>query len=233
MATTTVEPKTETVTTQSAPAARRSPGTNRGLLVGLGVAVVAVGAYFALSGTSRKETFAEEALTRARAVGESGNLPAASAQFQKVIETYKGTEAAAEAVIGLNQARIINGQTELAVVGLRDFLQSKPDAKLAVPAYGLLGTALENSGKPAEAAGAYAKAADLTAPPYLKAEYLVDAGRAYTNAGKPGDAKAAYTRVVEKLGETASATEAKVRLAELTGGVLPKTDSTASAGAKE
>jgi TolA-binding protein len=113
---------------------------------------------------------------------------------------------------------MINGQHELAAVGLRDYLASKPDAKYLAPANGLLGAALENSKRWAEAAEAYMQASNASPVAYLKASYLVDAGRAYGEAGKTAEAERAYRTVIQKYADSPSFTEAQVRLAELTDG---------------
>ncbi|HEU5042417.1 MAG TPA: tetratricopeptide repeat protein, partial [Gemmatimonadales bacterium] len=134
--------------------------------------------------------------------------------------TYKGTDAATEAVITLNQVRMVNGQSELAVVGLRDFLNTGPEAKYRAPAYGLLGAALENSRKFAEAGEAFSKASESATLEYLKARHLIDAGRAYQAAGKTTEAVSAYRTVIEKYPNSSSLTEAQVRLAELTDGKM-------------
>ncbi|HEU5039741.1 MAG TPA: hypothetical protein VFT84_02905, partial [Gemmatimonadales bacterium] len=144
--------------------------------VGLAVLVIALVAWFIYSSGRRKEEFAQRSLNQARTAAESGNLPLASSELQKLIQTYKGTDAATEAVITLNQVRMVNGQSELAVVGLRDFLNTKPEAKYRAPAYGLLGAALENSRKFAEAGEAFSKASESATLEYLKARHLIDAG---------------------------------------------------------
>ena len=132
----------------------------------------------------RKEQFAARSLNQARAAAEAGNLPLASSELQRLITTYKGTDAAHEAVITLNQIRMVNGQSELAAVGLREYLATKPPEKYLSPANGLLGASLENSKRWAEAANAYTQASNAAEVPYLKATYLVDAGRAYREAGQ-------------------------------------------------
>jgi hypothetical protein len=55
---------------------------------------------------------------------------------------------------------------------------------------------------------------------YLRARYLLDAGRAYTEAGKQAEAASAYRTIVTKYPKSAVMTEAQVRLAELTGGKM-------------
>jgi tetratricopeptide (TPR) repeat protein len=184
------------------------------------VAAVAVVAWFVIASNERKEQFAARSLNQARAAAEAGNLPLASSELQRLITTYKGTDAAYEAVITLNQVRMVNGQSELAAVGLREFLGAEPPAKYRTPAYGLLGASLENAKRWAEAATAYRQAADAAEVPYLKATYLVDAGRAYRAAGNLGEAAKVYRSILEKYPDSPSFTEAQVRLAELTEGKM-------------
>ena len=184
------------------------------------VLLLAVVVWVVLASGRRKEEFAARSLNQARATAEAGNLPLASSELQRLIETYRGTDAATEAVITLNQVRMVNGQSELAAVGLRDFLAKKPPRKYLAPAYGLLGTALENSKRPAEAAEAFANASKSADLDYLKARYLIDAGRAYRSAGKTKEAEVAYREVIERHPKSSSFTEAQVRLAELTDGKM-------------
>jgi outer membrane protein assembly factor BamD (BamD/ComL family) len=186
----------------------------------IAVAVIALAVWLVTASAKRKEEFAARSLSQARSAAESGNLPLASSELQKLIQTYKGTNAATEAVITLNQVRMVNGQSELAVVGLRDFLATKPDRQYLAPAYGLLAAALENSRKWSDAGDAFSKASETADLEYLKAEYLVNAGRAYREAGKLPEATRAYRAVAEKYPKSPSFTEAQVRLAEITGGKM-------------
>jgi outer membrane protein assembly factor BamD (BamD/ComL family) len=176
--------------------------------------------WFVLASGKRKEEFAARSLNQARASAEAGNLPLASSQLQKLISTYRGTDAAREAVIALNQVRMVNGQSELAAVGLQEFIASKPPAKYLAPANGLLGAALENGKRWADAANAYSQAANSADVPYLKAAYMLDAARAQREAGHSEDAVKIYRNLLQKYADSPSATEAQVRLAELTDGKM-------------
>ncbi len=182
--------------------------------------VLGVVGWVVWSSEQRKEAFAARSLNQARAAAESGNLPLASSELQRLIETYRGTEAATEAVITLNQVRMVNGQSELAAVGLREFIDREPPRQYLAPAYALLGTALENAKRPAEAGEAFRNASRTADLEYLKARYLVDAGRAFRAAGKNPEAVSAYRAVIDSFPESFSFTEAKVRLAELTDGKM-------------
>jgi outer membrane protein assembly factor BamD (BamD/ComL family) len=217
---TMVEATTRGQTAQEAPAPWYRDTRRLASVVVLAVLVVGVVVWAVVSSNRRKEQFAARSLNQARATAEAGNLPLASSELQRLIETYRGTDAATEAVITLNQVRMVNGQSELAAVGLREFLDQKPPRKYLAPAYGLLGTALENAKRHGEAAEAFSNASKSADLEYLKARYLIDAGRAYRTAGKAAEATAAYRTVIEKHPNTSSVTEAKVRLAELTDGKM-------------
>ena len=184
------------------------------------VAAMAVVAWFIMASGKRKEEFAARSLNQARAAAEAGNLPLASSELQKLISAYKGTDAASEAVITLNQVRMINGQNELAVVGLREFLGGDPPEQYRTPAYGLLAAALENAKNWEEAGKAYTEASNTAEVEYLKAQYLIDAGRAYRLGGKLDQAAAAYRTILQKYPKSSSVTEAQVRLAEITDGKM-------------
>ena len=220
---TTVEPTKMTQATppkaEPAPRARTKMPSQRTLtIIAAVVALLALGAWMVITSARRKEQFATRALLEARMTAERGNLPLAATQFQQLVDTYRGSDASREALIGLNQLRLINGQSDLAAVSLREFIATNPEPKYAAPAHGLLGAALENAGRPADAAASYQEAARIAPIDYLKAEYLLQAGRALLAAGKPAEAQAAYERVVNEYKETASYTEAQVRLSELTAG---------------
>ncbi|HWA41471.1 MAG TPA: tetratricopeptide repeat protein, partial [Gemmatimonadales bacterium] len=171
---------------------------------------------------ANKEAAAASALEQARAAADGPNGLAQSAgMLQRIIDQYSGTDASQEAVLTLAQVRMINGQHQLAAVALQEFVDKGPRAKYVAPARGLLGGALEGIGRYADAAENYmaaSKGADLDV---LKAQYLVNAARAYDLAGNREKALEALRTVVKDYAKTQMATEATVRLAELTQGAEP------------
>jgi outer membrane protein assembly factor BamD (BamD/ComL family) len=224
---TSAVPATSSQTSSSTKAKSSSPlaawlkePRNRGLALGGAVALIALVAWVVVSSGSRKEDFASRALDQARSAAESGNFPLAASEFQKVVTTFGGTRAAQEAVINLNQVRLINGQHELAVVNLQEFLKGSPDKEFVSPGYGLLGRALESAGRPAEAAEAYLKGAAAADTDYLKAELYMQAARSYVDAKQADKGIEAYRKVLKDFPDAAGKTEAEVRLAELTGGQM-------------
>src|SRR5437016_2570720 len=81
-----------------------------------------------------------------------------------------------------------------------------------------LGAAYENALRPKDAATAYEAAAAAALYPFLRAQFLSDAGRAWLAAGDTAQALAGYRTITEQLDSTSAAGEAKVRLGELTKG---------------
>jgi hypothetical protein len=156
MATTMEAPSVKSKKTAVAapPGSKFSVPKNLRLAGGIALGAVLLIAWFVIVSGRRKAEFANRALEQARSAAESGNLPLAASELQKVVTTYSGTDAAQEAVITLNQVRLLNGQQELASVSLQDFIKSKPDKKYLTPGYALLGRALENANRPDEAAQA-------------------------------------------------------------------------------
>ena len=192
---------------------------SRQLMLALGaVAVVALGAWLVVTSGRRKEAFAQQMLSQAIATADRGNYGQASAELQRVVQTYRGTEAAGEDVLALNWVRLNNNQCAIAVQELRGFIATNPPARLAAAANALLGGAEENAGRYAEAGAAYESAARASDLANLQAGHLVDAGRAYRLAGKREDAIRVYRSVVDKHAGSPSFPEAQVRLAELTAG---------------
>jgi len=169
--------------------------------------------------TRQSEQNAGRDLSSARLAFESRNFPLATSELSRIIANYSGTHAAQEANLLLAQVRLAQGQSQAAIELLRRFA---PDAgrEFRAQAYGLLGGAYENVAHPKEAAAAYQQAAEAAPMPFLRAQFLSDAGRAWTTAGDTAKALAAYREIVTKLDSTNSVMEARVRLGELTRGVV-------------
>jgi len=170
-----------------------------------------------VSSTRRSEAIAGRQLQGAQYAFDNQNLPLAASELARIIENYSGTNAASEGRLLLAQVRLLQGQSQQAIEVLRDFAPSA-GVVFRAQAYGLLGAAYENLGKPREAAGAYQTGAERARMGFLKAQMLSDAGRAWVAARDTSKAIAAYRRIVDELPKEVAVTEAKVRLGELTKG---------------
>ena len=210
-ATTQVEPMLERVVAWTRTHRQVTSWVSAAIIVG---AVLFV---WNVSSTRRSEAIAGRQLQSARYAFDNQNMPLAASELARVIENYSGTSAASEGRLLLGQVRLIQGQPQQAVELLRDFAPGA-GAAFRAQAYGLLGAAYENLGKPRDAADAYQTGAEGARMGFLKGQMLSDAGRAWVAAGDTAKAIAAYRRIVTELPKEVAVTEAKVRLGELTKG---------------
>ena len=170
---------------------------------------------------ARTEAAAGGRLGEARMAFESRNYPLAASELSQIVENYAGTRAADEAELLRAQVRLYQGQSQQAIDLLKAFAPSA-GRDFRAQAYGLLAAAYENAGHTKEGAEAYEQAAEHARYPFLRAQYLSDAGRAWVALGDTGRALSAYGTIASKLDSTATAVEAKVRIGELTGGAGTK-----------
>jgi len=183
-------------------------------------AIVVVGAglfIWNLSTQRRSEEIASRELQGARFAFENQNLPLAASELAKVVENYSGTNAADEARLLLANVRLLQGQPQQAVAVMKDYAPGAGSAYRA-QAYGLLGASFENMGRFREAGAAYENGSAAARLDFMKAQFLADAGRAWTVAGDTAKAVATYQRILKDFAKEGAATEAKVRLGELTKG---------------
>lgn len=184
-----------------------------------GLAIVAVAGLLWWNHISNRqsEERAGTSLNEARLAFETKNYPLASSELSRVAENYAGTRAAQEATILLVQIRLLQGQSQQAIEQLKTFAP-KAGAEYRAQALGLLGAAYDNVGHPREAAEAYEQAAAAAQMDFLRAQFLSDAGRAWVAAGDTAKGVAVYQSIVSRYDSLGTATEAKVRLGELTRG---------------
>jgi TolA-binding protein len=187
----------------------------------IAVALAAAAVWFVLTAEARKEAFAARALRDAQAAVAAGNLPLATSDLSRLVNTYRGTPAAEEAAILLGQLRLSQGATDSAIRELKDFLASGPSPRFRAAAQNLLGAALEQAGRFPEAAEAYAGAAQSWPYQYLQDQAWLNAARMFRAAGDTARAAAAYETILRQHPQGPSAVEARLRLAELRQGDVP------------
>ena len=193
----------------------------RSLAIGGGAVLLLVAAGWLWNTSARrKEAFAAQALGQAKVAAESGNLPLAASDLARLAERFGGTRAADEAAILLSQVRLLQGQRDIAINDLQRFVRSRRPDHVLASAYVLLGNALEDGARLREAGESYRQAAAHAELDFLKAGYLLDAGRVLAAAGDSTGARAAYGEVLERFGELDQSAEAWVRMAEI-GGAVP------------
>ncbi|HVO35243.1 MAG TPA: hypothetical protein VMT21_06750 [Gemmatimonadales bacterium] len=184
------------------------------------VVIVGVAVWLYVTSEQRKQLFAAQALTQARAEAEAGNLPLAASDLRRLVDRYSGTRAADDAEVLLNDVLLLEGQTATAVQNLQKFVAKSHSKEIEASGWSLLGSGLESQRKFKEAAQAYRKVADNAAHDFLRAQGLLDAARVLTIAGDSAGARAAYTELLQKYGKLPQAAEGRVRMGEI-GGAVP------------
>jgi|SoiMethySBSTD1v2_1073268.scaffolds.fasta_scaffold37790_4 predicted negative regulator of RcsB-dependent stress response len=174
------------------------------------VAAAAIGLLWRAS-ADKKEVRASQALASAQGVVQSGNAALAQSDLQALLRRYGGTTAALQARLLLTQ--VYFGQGKVAE-GLKELDAISSPGPFAASLHSLRAAGLEQSGKPAEAAAEYERAATTATTDLGKASYQSDAARAYLAAGNADAAK----RIWEAMAADDTnplAGEARVRLGEI------------------
>jgi predicted negative regulator of RcsB-dependent stress response len=184
---------------------------SRALTIGLVViAAIIVGTTLYRRSVVTRESRADQALMGARQSYQSGNIPLAQSDLQKMVVRYDGTPAADQgnmllAQLLFDQGKYADGLKQLDKV-------SGGDSKAAAEA--MRGTGLELTGKPAEAVQHYLAAADKAPMPADKDAYRADAARVLGATGKTTEAIKIWSALAGDDKSFYSA-EARVRIGEL------------------
>ena len=179
------------------------------------VAAAAFGTWFYMRSVALKNENADKRLLAAKQSLGTGNIPLAQTDLKKVADQYAGTGAGAEAAILLAQVKLDQADYTGAVTTLRELTAKTPSGPYAASLRGLLGDALVQAGKPAEAAVEYDRASQLTTMPNERALLLAKLGRAFHAAGNRDKARQTWEALALQQENQALAAEARLRLGEL------------------
>jgi predicted negative regulator of RcsB-dependent stress response len=187
---------------------------SRQLMYGsIGLLVVAGGFWFYRQSNERQAESASMALSEAESAIAAGNLPLAQSDLEKLVKRYGSTTAGSQGHVLLAQVHYDKGEYLQGIDELKAVVGDK-DPYTAAAAINLQAAGLEQSGKFAEAAAAYQKAAEKAPYKVDHDVYMASAARALTTAGKPDEARKIWS-VLAKDDQSAAAPEARVRLGEL------------------
>ena len=178
----------------------------------LGVAAVAGILWVVRAQNERSEMTASQQLVAAQRTVGAGNLPVAAVDLKKLAEQYGSTRAGTDAKVLLGQVLLQQGKPDEALKELEGIGTSGPTA---ASVQALRGAALEQSGKFAEAAAAYLKAAEATVLEAEGESFKSDAARAWLAAGKREDALKIWQSIAGNPGSVLYS-EALLRVGELT-----------------
>ena len=183
------------------------------ILVGVIVLAAAGGGFWMWKRSAEvREGRAGEAYQVAEGAFASGNMPLAQAELEKVTGRYAGTASGTQAAMLLAQVHFGQGKYADGMKVL-EAASSKAPAPLKAGIQALMGAGLEGTAKPAEAAAAYGKAADLSQFDIDRDMYRMEQARILAAAGDAAGAGKIYLEIGQRE-DSPFAGEAKVRLGE-------------------
>ena len=183
------------------------------MFASIGLLVIAGGFWFYRQSNQRQAESASVALAESESSIASGNLPLAQSSLEKLVQRYGSTPSGDQARVLLAQVHYEKDEYQQGMKELAPVTSAK-DAYTAASALNLEAAGLEQSGKLAEAAAGYQKAA-ARAPDKIDHDvYMANAARVLTTAGKTDEAKKIWAALASD-DQSPAAAEARVRLGEL------------------
>jgi len=194
--------------------------SKQALMILGGLAVVVGGWWFYSRSQALKAGKAEKAYYQALQSIGAGNTPLAISDLKKLTVRYEGTRPAVQASLALAQLQYDQGKYQEGLAELNKVDEGDArNAFMASALHRLKAAGLEQQAKFAEAAVEYGKAAEAASYPADRSLYKGDQARALTDGGKRAEAIAIWTELAQDE-QSAVASEAKVRLGELTATVI-------------
>jgi predicted negative regulator of RcsB-dependent stress response len=191
--------------------------TNKRLLTIAAAIIVVGGGGWWVYTQSRltKETNASKALFIAKQSLNAQNPALAQSDLQKLVSRYGDTGSGAEGAMLLAQLDYDAGKYQEGVAVLENATKSAPQP-LESALRSLLGDGYASMKNFKAAASEYEKSADLTDYKMDRANQKARAARAYTSAGDTAKSRKIWSDLIESGDNPSIASEAKVRLGELT-----------------
>ncbi len=185
------------------------------------LAVILAGgvAWYVPTYRAQKNANADKALMAAKQSAASGNLALAESDLKKVTERYAGMPAGTDAGMLLAQIKLDRQDYKGAQADLQALAEKVGGGPTGPAIQALIGDAIAQQNKPADAAAAYERAAGMTSMVNEKAMYLAKAGRSYLDAGKQPEARKIWETLAAQTENQGLAAEARVRLGEMTASV--------------
>ena len=221
---------TPNIDTPSSPAADRAQTfldwtriNSRAITIGSLTVAVAAGIYaFMARSRAIESENAAKALMNAKTSLQSGNIPLAQSDLQKVFSRYGSTSAGVEAALLLAQMDFDAGKAQDGLNVLEKAQGSRAASSTQSTILSLEGDGYAQLHKLPEAAKKYEDAAAATNFETERAFLMAKAGRTYGDAGDTAKARAIWERIVNDAKYKAVVGEARVRLGELTAEVAKK-----------
>jgi outer membrane protein assembly factor BamD (BamD/ComL family) len=189
---------------------------NQVLAVAGGVIVVVAVVIFVISSQAKRERKAAELLGKANFELQTGDIAAAVADLQTVVNSYGGSKSAGQASFLLASAYFYAKDYVQAQSMFEKYLNDYgEDPLMASSSQAGIADCHLQKGNFAEAGESFAKAASLHPTGFLSPQYLLKAADAYIRADEKIRAKELLNRLITDYPESRETRQAKMRLAEL------------------
>ncbi len=187
------------------------------LIAGAGVVVIVLVALFLISSNKSRNQKAAELLGKARVELESGEFQAATADLQAIWRSYKGTNAAQEALYLLGNSYYYAKDYDQALRYFKEFASRYPkaDPLLLSGAYSGMGDCQVQKKEYVLAAESYLQAVSKIKNDLLIPGLLLSAAQAYSYAHQPDKAKELYEKLITQYPTSKLVNQARQELAEL------------------
>ena len=187
------------------------------LIAGAGVVVVILVVLFVIYSNKGRNQKAAELLGKARVELESGEFQVATTDLQTIWRSYKGTDAAQEALYLLGNAYYYGKDYDQALRYFQEFVSRYPkaDPLLLSGAYSGIGDCHVQKKEYGQAAESYQQAASKIKDDLVIPSLLLSAAQAYSYANQQDKAKELYERIITKYSNSKVVTQARLELAEI------------------
>jgi predicted negative regulator of RcsB-dependent stress response len=186
------------------------------------VFLAAVGYWFYVRSRQIQTVNAERALLSAKQSMGAGNLPLAQTDLQKVVSRYGSTPAGVEASLLLAQVDYDQGKAQDGIDALKKASGSSAAGGMEPTLRSMIGDGYLQLAKPGDAAREYEAAAGVSRLDNERLLYRAKAARAYTAAGDTSKARHLWEELRDDPKAASVASEARVRLGELSARVAKK-----------
>lgn len=187
------------------------------LIAGAGLVVVILIVLFVISSNKSRNQKAAELLGKARVELESGEFQIATTDLQTIWRSYKGTNAAQEALYLLGNTYYYGKDYDQTLRYFQEFVSKYPkaDPLLLSGAYSGIGDCHMQKREYSQAAEFYLQAAGKISDDFVITNLLLSAAQAYSYANQPDKAKELYERIITKYPNSKAVTQARMELAEI------------------
>jgi tetratricopeptide (TPR) repeat protein len=178
------------------------------------IVIATLAIWFFGSASQRAELSSEQTLSEAGVRVQQNDMQGAAAVYRRIIEDYRGTAGAREALFYLGNLYFVQRQWSDAIQAYRDYIDRHGgwDPGRTAAAWAAIGDSYQSQGAHRDALDAYEKALNIEAAAYLADDILLAAAHSALELEDAQQATAIADRLFERAG---ASSRAMMRMREL------------------